>query len=160
MPSFQVKGFDLLRDLPLVAGMPLQLAYLSVLLRRHQFGDVVALIDRSCGGSGQQGTESPVRAGEEKVAELDKVYRAATFFLKGIWRSKRPCLRRALVTYRWCRKQGIEAEIVIGVKKSGDELASHAWLVIDGEPYRESREHLSDYRPILGSRDGEREPDK
>ena len=159
VPSFQVKGFDLLRDLPLLAGMPLQVAYFTVLLRRHQFGDVVALIDRSCAGNSQEGINLSTKPGDREMAELDKVYRASTFFLKRICRSKRPCLRRALITYRWCKKQGTQAGIVIGVNKTGAELESHAWLVIDGKPYRENLEELNKYTPILDSRDGKPDPD-
>ena len=160
VPSFQVKGFDLLRDLPLLAGMPLQVAYFTVLLRRHQFGDVVALIDRSCDWNRQEDLCLTAKPDGREMAELDKVYRASTFFLKRICRSKRPCLRRALITYRWCKKQGTQAGIVIGVNKTGAELESHAWLVIDGKPYRENLEELNKYTPILDSRGGKRGHDR
>lgn len=140
------------RDLPLLAGMPLQVTYFALLLKRHQFGEVVALVESNCSEAGRKQLETSKRLNATEQAELDKVYRAATFVLRRLLRSKRPCLRRSLVAYRWCRKRGLEADIVIGVQKTDDKLESHAWLVIDGQPFRENREELDKYTPITDSR--------
>ncbi len=151
-PSIQVKGFDLPWDLPLLAGITLQVAYFTLLLKRHQFGDLVALIENSCNTAGRKQLEVQERLDSTEQAELDKVYRAASFVLRRLLRSKRPCLRRSLVVYRWCCKHGLAADIVIGVKKTGGKLESHAWLLIDEQPYRENLDELAKYSPIIDSR--------
>ncbi len=151
-PSIQIKGFNLPWDLPLLAGMPLQVAYFTLLLRRHQFRELINLVENSCSKSGHEQLETSNRLNAIEQTELDKVYRATTFVLQRILRSNKPCLRRSLITYRWCRRRGFEADIVIGVKKTDGKLESHAWLVIDGQPYQENVEELNKYTQITDSR--------
>jgi hypothetical protein len=141
----RVKGFNLFQDWPLLAGIPLQAAYFSVLLNVYSFGDVIAIIDRKA----RPGSRLDLSSAER--AKLDKLYRAVTFYLRKACRSERPCLRRSLILYRWCIRRGIEARIVIGVRKGGGELESHAWLEINGQPFREKQAYLAEYTPILES---------
>lgn len=58
--------------------------------------------------------------------------------LPWIWR--RTCLRRATVLAALLRREGREAEVVIGVRRSpGGELEAHAWVSCDGvEPFLEA----------------------
>lgn len=56
-------------------------------------------------------------------------------------RSDGTCLERALVLQAWAAAQGEARDVVIGVDRTGDRFAAHAWLdgEADGErgPYRE-----------------------
>jgi hypothetical protein len=42
------------------------------------------------------------------------------------------CLERALVLQRWQASQGVERDVIIGVRGSADNFAAHAW--VEGEP--------------------------
>ena len=74
---------------------------------------------------------------EEVMIKMDKLWRACSFWMSRVLRSPRPCLRRSLVLYRWCRLQGVESKVVVGVGKDGDMLKGHAWLFVNGRVYRE-----------------------
>jgi hypothetical protein len=65
----RVKGFNLFRDLPLLAGIPVQATYFSVLLNVYSFGDVIAIIDRKGGPGSRLDLSSAERV------ELNKLYR-------------------------------------------------------------------------------------
>ncbi|HSH43988.1 MAG TPA: lasso peptide biosynthesis B2 protein [Arenicellales bacterium] len=43
------------------------------------------------------------------------------------------CLSRSLALYPWLRRQGIDAQLRIGVHKDGHGLTAHAWLESGGE---------------------------
>ncbi len=58
--------------------------------------------------------------------------------LPWIWR--RTCLRRATVLAALLRREGLDAEVVIGVRRSpAGALEAHAWVSCDGvEPFLEA----------------------
>jgi hypothetical protein len=47
------------------------------------------------------------------------------------------CLRRSLLIWWLLRREGIEAEIRIGVRRDGEELSAHAWVEHRGIPLGE-----------------------
>ena len=54
------------------------------------------------------------------------------------WRST--CLKRSAVLYHLLRRAGVAVELRIGVRRPGpDQLAAHAWLIRDGQPFLEPR---------------------
>jgi hypothetical protein len=70
--------------------------------------------------------------------ELARYVDALLRRLPWIWR--RTCLRRAVTLAVLLRRDGRDAEVVIGVRRSpAGELEAHAWLRCDGEePFLES----------------------
>jgi energy-converting hydrogenase Eha subunit A len=68
----------------------------------------------------------------EEIAErIDRVFRAALV-------TDGACWKRAAVLRRYLLLNGIETEVVFGVRKeSGGELAGHAWLEREGTPFLE-----------------------
>ena len=52
--------------------------------------------------------------------------------LRGVHRAN--CLPRSLVLYYLLRRQGIEAELRIGVQRESDIFAAHAWIELQGVP--------------------------
>lgn len=83
---------------------------------------------------------------EEK---LDKVWRGSNWILKNVIHMDKPCLRRSLVLLRWCCKNGIEAELNIGVCKEKDILQGHSWISVNGKPYKEVCTVLKKYTCVL-----------
>jgi hypothetical protein len=51
------------------------------------------------------------------------------------------CLRRSLLRYYFLRRAGLPLVIHFGARRLGDDIAGHAWLTLDGQPYHESPEH-------------------
>lgn len=80
---------------------------------------------------------------------MDKIYRGVTFWMTRVVRSTRPCLRRSLVLYHWCALQGVNARVVVGVKKDGSDLKGHGWLSLGGQPYHEEAELLEQYTVFI-----------
>ena len=64
------------------------------------------------------------------------------------------CLRRSLVLYRHLVRLGLDPVLWVGVRKSGRDLAGHAWVTLDGRPVGERREFLERFSPILVLRRG------
>ncbi len=139
------KGFKLPWDLPLLVNVLLLLLYYTALLRFSPTSQVINKIHES-----NPCPKEKAELDRNNEMLLDKTYRAATFFLKRLWRSNRPCLRRTLILYRWCCRRGIPSRVVIGVKKTEGMLQSHAWLEIAHVPFKEKPEQLKEYTPILG----------
>ena len=142
------KGFALPSDLGLLVRSFLLLARYSSRLKRLPCRLILAEI----AALGQPGGEGrvPVRVSREPDRELlDKTRRALNFYLRRIYRSDKPCLRRTLVLYHCCRRLGLEARVVVGVCREKGELLSHAWLLLEGMPFREAPAMLARYTPML-----------
>ena len=60
------------------------------------------------------------------------------------------CLPRALALRGMLRRRGIPAALEIGVRKDGERLRAHAWLVYDGRPIGEPEEVAEEFVPLLG----------
>lgn len=68
---------------------------------------------------------------EEIARRIDRVFRAGLF-------PDGSCWKRAAVLRRYLLLNGIETDVVFGVRReSGGELAGHAWLEREGTPFLE-----------------------
>ena len=93
------KGYRLPRDLGLLTGLFFLLIYYSLLLRFKSLPDILAALRKNI----DQGSLVEARLEDRQV--LDKLWRGCSFILIRIFRTKKPCLRRALVLYSWCCKR-------------------------------------------------------
>lgn len=139
---FKYKGYSLPRDLLLLTAALFDTIYYSCLIKTSKPADIL-LTSRSI-----EAPSARQLTGPEEL-ELKKTYRAANYFLLRFLGSKRPCLCRSLVLEKWCRKRNIAAQVIIGVKKSGTMLESHAWLEIENQPFNENMVQLKEYTTIL-----------
>jgi hypothetical protein len=55
------------------------------------------------------------------------------------------CLRRSLLIWWLLRRDGIDAEIRIGVRRDGEDLSAHAWVEHRGVPVGETDDLESRY---------------
>jgi Transglutaminase-like superfamily len=55
------------------------------------------------------------------------------------------CLHRALALMLWLRRQGVVADLCIGIQASGESLDGHAWVEWRGMPLDEDRAVCQDY---------------
>jgi len=79
---------------------------------------------------------------------LDRIRRYSNFIATALLRSRRPCLLRCLVLYRYCRRQGVPILIHFGVKQGEDGLQGHSWVSLHGEPLFETEEMLQTYTTV------------
>lgn len=136
------KGFLLPYDIGLMLVVFLGLIKYSWLASRTPMPLLLQRISNS-------GTESKLNATTTELIELDKRWRSATFFLRRLFRTDRPCLPRTLVLYEWCCIRGLEAKAVIGVHKDKGALTGHSWLLLADQPYHEDMEFIKNYTIML-----------
>ena len=79
------------------------------------------------------------------IRSLDRVRRYSHAIIISLLRSRRPCLLRSLVLYRYCCKQGVPIAIHFGVKSGSNGLDGHSWITLDGAPLFETSETLRPY---------------
>jgi hypothetical protein len=82
------------------------------------------------------------------IRSLDQVRRYSHAIVTSLLRSRRPCLLRSLVLYRYCYKQGVPIAIHFGVKSGSDGLDGHSWITLDGALFFESSETLRPYTVV------------
>jgi len=82
--------------------------------------------------------------------------------LRRLWSLSRPdrgllamtCLRKALVLRRLLSRQGIAADLCIGVRREAGRLMAHAWLELDGVSLDEPAVGRDAFQPVLGAPEG------
>ena len=58
------------------------------------------------------------------------------------------CLARALALRWWMRSAGLDAQMIIGIRKGANGLESHAWVEFDDTPIDETPENVATYKTI------------
>ncbi len=59
-----------------------------------------------------------------------------------------PCLPRSLALLGEARRLGYLARLAIGVRRGPAGVESHAWLVLDGEPFLEPHERADSFETV------------
>ena len=86
-----------------------------------------------------QASTPPLAAWRRRALALRRVSR----FIPGAH-----CLARALALRWWMRRSGLEAVVVIGVRRTADGIASHAWVELEGIPIDESEAVIRNFQVI------------
>src|SRR5579862_760828 len=92
------------------------------------------------------------RTQTEATAETDHVA------VEDLWRARRyarwidsaaryhfvraECLHRSLALHSWLRHEGLPSELRIGVRKTSDALAAHAWVELGGYVVNDRRDSV------------------
>jgi Transglutaminase-like superfamily len=134
---WKYKGYDLPQDVPLIIGALMWLLYYETMISWKSLPKILAVIREM----DKEGSLPPVP--EDVMVKLDKLWRACNFWMTRLLLNPRPCLRRSLVLYSWCRKHGVDSKLVVGVGKDKDVLKGHAWLYVYGHVYREEADLLT-----------------
>lgn len=149
MPEEPAPPFEprlvLLREAWRVPGILLRLGLdsLSLFVLR---APVPAMLQRLVDRPARAAFHSPTPA---ERGQLGRLWRLCTLCLNYLFFSSRPCLRRCLYLFAWCRKKGIQATLVIGVAKQDHDLQGHSWIELAGEPLYEDLERLGRYQPMI-----------
>lgn len=141
---WKYKGYHLPQDIGLLISLFFLLIYYSLLLQSTSIQGILNRIARLENSPKKQHisiTDSEIM--------LDKVWRGCNFFLSRVFRTRKPCLRRTLVMYRWCCRYSIKTNVIIGICKKGTAINGHSWLLINGTPLKEDMEMLKKYTPMI-----------
>ncbi len=125
------KGFSIPGDIILLGWGTFWLAWYSIQLRLYSPLAIIEQINTLPRGAPGIGSRE----------QLDRLWRLLRFIQRSI-RDGKPCLRRSLVLYRWSISHGLPAGIAIGLKRIPTGITGHAWLLLEGAPYRENEAHL------------------
>jgi len=88
---------------------------------------------------------------------LDRIWRYSHVIVTSLLRSRRPCLLRSLVVYRYGCKHGIPVLIHFGVRSGSDGLEGHSWVTLHGAPLYESEDGLRSYVSVYSYPEGTQE---
>ncbi len=114
----------------------------SLALRLVGFRSLQALLVRRLPAAPEFSREPAV----ERAALTARMVRAAARRDPG-----RPnCLKQSVVLWWLLRRQGIPAELRIGVRKTGQVLEAHAWVEHEGAPLHEEEDLHEHYAPFEG----------
>jgi hypothetical protein len=69
----------------------------------------------------------------------ERIYRLRPFLRRD------NCLERSLLTYRFLSKSGADPRLVVGLEKSDDGYAGHAWVLVDDSPLFDTHGTLDRY---------------
>lgn len=61
------------------------------------------------------------------------------------------CLARAIALRWWMRSAGLDARMLIGARPGEKQVASHAWVELDGSPIDDQPEHIGRFNVIFRS---------
>jgi hypothetical protein len=81
---------------------------------------------------------------DDRVVASARMLDAAVAHLPGSSR----CLSRSLVLWTMLRRQGIDSEIVIGVRPGGAPLDAHAWVERHGQAIGDDADHVGSFGPL------------
>ena len=80
---------------------------------------------------------------EQQIATLARwIYRPLTPVDGG-------CLQRSLLAYRFLSEADAKPQLLVGMRKEGNAVLGHAWLVVDGQPVGESWAALRGFVPVV-----------
>jgi hypothetical protein len=86
------------------------------------------------------------------AAQDDSVWRGRTVQMVDLAARHLPwqpsCLPRSLVLWFLLRRQGVPAELRIGVQKSAQQLKAHAWIEVDRQVVNDTPDIAAEYRPF------------
>jgi hypothetical protein len=58
------------------------------------------------------------------------------------------CLQRSLVLHRWLRREGMQSELRIGVRKDSGQLEAHAWVELGGQVVNDQLSAVRAFSPL------------
>jgi hypothetical protein len=81
-----------------------------------------------------------------EVAALARLVNAAANNLPG----RHTCLARSLLLQFMLRRDGVDCQLMIGVRMLGDRFDAHAWIECSGVPISDEPGNVSRYSPFDG----------
>lgn len=93
------------------------------------------------------------RASDKRCEALAR-YARFVVWLNHLW-ARNPCLYQCLLLYRFLRLEGRHAQIAFGLQREGENLKGHTWILIDGQVFDDTEEHVAKYELMWRTRDGQ-----
>lgn len=79
------------------------------------------------------------------IRQIQRIWRYSHVIVTTLLCSRRPCLLRSLVVYRYGCRYGLPISIHFGVRSGMDGLEGHSWVTLHGRPLCESEEGVRSY---------------
>jgi hypothetical protein len=89
--------------------------------------------------------------------QIRTIWRYSHVIVTSLLHSRRPCLLRSLVVYRYGCRYGLPISIHFGVKSGIEGLEGHSWVALHGSPLCESEERLESYVAVYSYPEGSSE---
>lgn len=125
------------RDLRLALRMAAWGVALTLLRHVVPVGRIARWIDRPGGGTGRDAER------EREIARLSRR-------LFGPLAARRSgCYPRSLLVFRFLAEAGARPVLRIGMRRRGDAIEGHAWVVVDGGPVDEPPDEVAAYQVIF-----------
>jgi hypothetical protein len=117
----------------------------SLLLRLFGFRRCQAWMARNAASSRPRRDAGPAANDWAKAANTARLVEMAARLTRS------SCLPRSLITWRLVRRQGLDCELRIGVRKRGDRIQAHAWVEMDGRSLGREEPSFVPFEPDMMS---------
>ena len=123
------------RDIPVLLAMQVWLTWGVIALRTRPLSRIIqAMRPREAGAE---------RASDHRCATLAR-YARFVVWLNRAW-ARNVCLYQCLLLYRFLRLEGRDAEIAFGVRRDGDRVEGHTWILLDDHLFDDTEEQVGRY---------------
>lgn len=125
----------------LLAYSAVALLLVGVSLRLSGFRRTFDRVERLAVNPHQNPTDDP-------PGEIDKAAEAVTRAAYHLPVYRPTCLPQSLVLWHLLRRQGLPAELRIGVRKEGGDFTAHAWVEYAGQVVNDAPDVAQRYAPV------------
>jgi hypothetical protein len=129
----------------------LTLLRVACLLRKRKLPAILTYLERPRDYASENSTR------RYQADSLHRVWRYSHVIVTSLLHSRRPCLLRSLVVYRYGCRYGLPISIHFGVKSGIEGLEGHSWVALHGSPLCESEERLESYVAVYSYPEGSSE---
>ncbi len=98
-------------------------------------------------GGVSRGSAAPAEEQLEQARQTARMVEAANRHGAGVFN----CLQKSMVLWWLLRRQGIEGELRIGVRKQAEQFEAHAWVEHRGAPLNDAEDVHRHYTAFKGS---------
>lgn len=137
----KVKGFAVPMDFPVIAETVKDIYRFRQMLNHSTLEEIM-----EAGNS--QNRQRQVVDKAKALRLLRQKYRLVTWYYRRIFRANNPCFVRSLILYEMAKQTGLDVRLVVGFQKN-ETIEGHGWIEIEGEPFCEAADFLSNYREII-----------
>ena len=89
------------------------------------------------------------RSGARKARREQQIATLARWIHRPLVPVDGGCLQRSLLAYRFLSEANAEPQLFVGMRREGNTVLGHAWVIVDGQPVGESWAALRGFVPVI-----------
>lgn len=132
----KIKGLDFPKDISLFFTTPLVVFKWRKKVKKTGFNKLLHSLNS---------LETCQEPNGRQLAKLEKQHKVMNAYLKKIIKHPNPCIITSLALFDECKKQKINAKLVVGADKDKDVVTGHSWVEVRGTALNECNERLKKY---------------